>query len=60
MKVLGLSQKRNFRERYLNPALELKYVERTIPDKPNSSKQKYRLTERGKESLQKEMRKIDI
>ncbi len=58
MEVLGLSQKRNFRERYLNPALELKHVERTIPDKPNSSKQKYRLTDKGKRHLQEEMRKI--
>lgn len=58
MAFLGLSQKRNFRERYLNPALELKHVERTIPDKPNSSKQKYRLTEKGRQHLQDEVRKI--
>lgn len=57
MEVLGLSHKRNFRERYLNPALGMEYVERTIPNKPNSSKQKYRLTEKGGQYLQEEMSK---
>lgn len=60
MSLLGLSQKRNFRERYLNPALGAEYIARTIPDKPNSSKQKYRLAEKGDQHLQEEMRKIDI
>lgn len=53
MTVMGLSQKRNFRERYLNPALEAGLIERTIPDKPNSSKQKYRLTEAGRRLITK-------
>lgn len=53
MRALGLAQKRNFRERYLNPSLELGYIERTIPDKPNSSKQEYRLTREGKQYLEK-------
>ena len=51
---LGLSDKRNVNDNYLQPALKLKLVEMTIPDKPNSSKQKYRLTKEGiklKESL---------
>ncbi|WP_255464123.1 MULTISPECIES: Fic family protein [unclassified Adlercreutzia] len=60
MGSLGLSQKRNFRERYLNPALELNCIERTIPDKPNSSKQKYRLTDKGRQYLQEEIRKIGV
>lgn len=60
MGVLGLSQKRNFRERYLNPALDLKHVERTVPDKPNSSKQKYRLTDAGRQHLQEEMHKHSV
>lgn len=42
MGKLGLSDKRSFRNLYLNPALEAGIVERTIPDKPQSSKQRYR------------------
>ncbi len=42
MERLGLSHKPTFRKNYLNPALEQKLIERTIPDKPNSRNQKYR------------------
>jgi hypothetical protein len=42
MSVLGLSDRTTFYANYLNPALEAGLVERTIPDKPRSSKQKYR------------------
>lgn len=42
MKDLGLSRRQTLRENYLNPALELGLIERTIPDKPNSRNQKYR------------------
>jgi Fic family protein len=42
MNRLGLSHRATFRKNYLNPALEQKLVERTIPDKPNSRYQKYR------------------
>jgi len=43
MKVLNLSHRPTFRENYLNPALSANLIERTIPDKPNSRLQKYRL-----------------
>jgi len=46
---LGLKDKRNFNELYLNPALEQGFVERKFPDKPNSRLQKYLITEKGKQ-----------
>ena len=39
---LGLKHRPTFTTRYLHPALKLGLIEMTIPDKPNSSKQKYR------------------
>ncbi len=45
MKRLGLSHRPTFRKNYLDPALEAHLIERTIPDKPNSSKQEYRRTQ---------------
>jgi len=46
---LGLSHRENFRSNYLKPALEQGFIEMTIPDKPNSSLQKYRLTILGRQ-----------
>lgn len=45
---LQLKSQANFRDRYLQPALAAGLIEMTIPDKPRSSKQKYRLTKKGK------------
>ena len=50
-KELGLRGEEHFRKAYLLTALEVNLIEMTIPDKPRSSKQKYRLTEKGKEML---------
>lgn len=47
MAVLSLKDRMNFSQEYLQPALELGLIEMTIPDKPRSSRQKYRLTEKG-------------
>ena len=44
---LNLANRENFRKNYLQSALNEKIIEMTIPDKPNSSRQKYRLTEKG-------------
>ena len=46
-KALGLKAEKNFRLLYLRPAIEAELVEMTIPDKPRSSKQQYRLTDKG-------------
>ena len=46
--MLGLADREHFRKAYLLPALEKGWIEPTLPDKPNSRLQKYRLTEKGK------------
>ena len=43
MQLVGLSHRATFQKNYLNPAIESSFIERTIPDKPKSPKQKYRL-----------------
>ena len=48
MSFMKLAHKPNFRKNYLQPAIELGIIELTIPEKPSSSKQKYRLTQKGK------------
>lgn len=42
MDRLNLVHKPTFRKNYLNPALEIEVIERTIPNKPSSKNQKYR------------------
>lgn len=51
MKRLKLVHRPTFRANYLTPALNAKFIERTIPDKPNSRLQKYRLTDKGRARL---------
>ncbi|MBN4077078.1 Fic family protein [Mariprofundus ferrooxydans] len=46
--ALGLRDRKSFRERYLQPALQAGVIEMIIPDKPNSRLQKYRLSDKGK------------
>ena len=41
MKQLGLKSRETFRKNYMDPALNIGAVERTIPDKPNSKNQRY-------------------
>ena len=43
MQLLGLTHRATFQKNYLNTAIELGLIERTIPEKPKSPKQKYRL-----------------
>jgi ATP-dependent DNA helicase RecG len=49
--ALGLKGQANFRERYLGPALETDLIEMTVPDKPRSRNQRYRLTALGRKIL---------
>ena len=51
-KALGLKAEKNFRLLYLQPALRAGVIEMTIPDKPTSSKQKYRITAQGRKLLE--------
>lgn len=51
MKLAGRTDRTKFRNQVLKPLLDAGFIEMTIPDKPTSSKQKYRLTEAGKKIL---------
>jgi hypothetical protein len=53
MNKLGLSHRSTFRKNYLHPSPKAGYVERTIPYKPRSSRQRYRITPLGEEILKK-------
>jgi predicted HTH transcriptional regulator len=46
--ALSLTHRVHFTNTYLNPSLEAGLVEMTLPDKPRSGKQKYRLTPKGR------------
>ncbi len=49
--TFGLQDRKSFRERYLKPALAAGVIEMTIPQKPNSRLQKYRLTDNARRWL---------
>ncbi|MDO9576829.1 MAG: hypothetical protein Q7J16_03010 [Candidatus Cloacimonadales bacterium] len=51
MKIVGRSNRTKFRDQVINPLIEEQLIEMTIPDKPRSKNQKYRLTEKGKRVL---------
>ena len=51
MAFLKLKDRVNFSKNYIKPALEQGFIEMTIPAKPNSKHQKYRLTAKGKQVL---------
>lgn len=49
---LSLSDRMNFLNTYLRPAIESGLIELTLPDKPKSRNQRYRLTKLGEEMKQ--------
>jgi ATP-dependent DNA helicase RecG len=50
--AMKLKSEENFRQRYLSPALDAGFIELTIPGKPKSRNQEYRLTEKGRHLLE--------
>jgi ATP-dependent DNA helicase RecG len=52
--ALALADREHFRKTYLAPALELGVIEMTLPEKPNSRAQRYRLTALGRLWLEKQ------
>ena len=51
MSALALKDRMHFANDYLRPALEADLIQYTIPDKPNSRLQQYRLTKKGRATL---------
>ena len=47
---LKLTHRENFRKSYLKPSLDAGLIEMTLPDKPNSRYQKYRLNGKRKKN----------
>ena len=54
MELTERTDRSKFRKRILSPLLDAGFIEMTIPDKPRSSKQKYRMTAKGEAFLAKE------
>jgi len=53
MALSGLKHWKTFQTNYLNPLLVNGILERTIPEKPQSPLQRYRLTAKGRALLDK-------
>ncbi|TLU87587.1 MAG: hypothetical protein FDX21_01800 [Chlorobium sp.] len=53
MEALHIKDRKYFRASFLQSSLDDNYVEMTIPEKPSSPLQKYRLTETGRIMLNK-------
>lgn len=57
--ALGLRHRETFLDNYLTPMLENGLLDRTIPDKPTSPNQKYRLTAKGRAWLERATGKLE-
>ncbi len=49
MQKMGLTDRKNFNQSYIIPALAANFIERKYPDSPNHPRQQYRLTEKAVE-----------
>lgn len=49
--ALDLKDRKSFARLYLKPAQDQGLIEMTIPDKPRSRNQKYRLTQKGRQNM---------
>ena len=49
--TIGINSRRKYLRNVITPAIEAGLIERTIPDKPTSRNQKYRLTDKGRQLL---------
>ncbi len=58
MEEMGLTGRDNFEKLYLRPALDAGFIEMTLPEKPNSRLQKYRLTAKGRNLVQGSKSKV--
>ena len=58
MPTLGLSHRPNFLVLHLRPALDAQLLQMTLPDKPQSRLQKYRLTASGRHKGQTDQRQM--
>ncbi|MFH1717990.1 MAG: Fic family protein [Planctomycetota bacterium] len=52
MVITGRSDRTKFRDQVLNPLISAGFIEMTVPDKPRSSKQRYRTTAAGRAVLE--------
>ena len=52
MKLVGQTNRTRFRKQILKPLIEAELIAMTIPDKPQSSKQRYIITEKGRQALE--------
>ena len=49
--TIGINSRRKYLRNVITPAIEAGLIERTIPDKPTSRNQRYRLTDKGRQLL---------
>ena len=54
--ALTLSPKTNIKKRYLDPCLEGGWIEMTIPEKPSSRNQRFRITPFGRACVEARQR----